>query len=97
MVMWRRLFVTAVFSQLVQVLVLKIALSLTFADSVVTSIHGIVALYVVLRVPMAFHAASGAESTVIAYAKHVEHAAQMAFNHATHTPAGRARSHPAAS
>ena len=89
---WRRLFLTAVFTQVVQVLILRLALLLLFADhGVISAIHGLVALYLVLRVPGALHAASHAESKAMLYAKHAGHGAVKAFEHAT-MPAHHAHS-----
>ena len=77
---WRRLFFTTVFTQVVQVLVLRVSLLLLFQDrGVLAAIHGLVALYLVLRVPSALHAASHAESKAMLYAKHAGHGAVKAF------------------
>jgi hypothetical protein len=84
---WRRLFFTAVFTQAVQVLVLRLALLLLFEDhGVVSAIHGLVALYLVLRMPGALHAASHAESKALLYAKHAGHAAIKSIEHVTNPP-----------
>ncbi|HEY8740602.1 MAG TPA: conjugal transfer protein TrbL family protein [Candidatus Dormibacteraeota bacterium] len=93
---WRRLFLTAVFTQVVQVLILRLALLLLFEDhGILSAIHGLVALYLVLRVPGALHAASHAESKAMLYAKHAGHGAVKAFEHAT-APEHHTRSHSAA-
>ncbi|MFN2465969.1 MAG: conjugal transfer protein TrbL family protein [Candidatus Dormibacteria bacterium] len=93
---WRRLFFTAVFTQVVQVLILRISLLLLFQDhGIVAAIHGLVALYLVLRVPSALHAASHAESKALLYAKHAGHGAIKAIEHAT-APEHHVRSHSAA-
>jgi|GEM_PF-977410 len=93
---WRRLFITTVFTQLVQVLVLRVSLMLLFDDhGVLAAVHGLVALYLVLRVPGALHAASHAESKAMLYAKHTGHSAVKAFEHAT-APEHHTRSHSAA-
>ena len=93
---WRRLFVTTVFTQVVQVLVLRVSLMLLFDDhGVLSAVHGLVALYLVLRVPSALHAASHAESRAMLYAKHAGHGAVKAFEHAT-APEHHTRSHSAA-
>ncbi|MEA2682535.1 MAG: hypothetical protein QOK05_863 [Chloroflexota bacterium] len=89
---WRRLFLTAVFTQVVQVLILRLALLLVFDDhGVLSAIHGLVALYLVLRVPGALHAASHAESKALLAAKHLGHSAVKTFEHAT-IPAHHAHS-----
>ncbi|GAC1333688.1 MAG: hypothetical protein NVSMB17_14400 [Candidatus Dormibacteria bacterium] len=94
-VSWRRLFLTTVFTQVVQVLVLRVSLLLLFQDrGVLAAVHGIVALYLVLRVPGALHAASHAESKAMLYAKHAGHGAVKAFEHAT-APAHHVRGHAA--
>jgi hypothetical protein len=92
---WRRLFFTTVFTQVVQVLVLRLALILIFADhGLVQALHGIVALYLVLKVPGALHAGSKVESKLTMWAKHGEHAVEKAFEGSpTHS---RVRAHPAA-
>ena len=86
---WTRLFFTAVFSQAAQVMVLRLATLLMFGGSFVGAIHGLVALYLALRIPGALHASSKAESKVMLYAKHAEHALQHALTHnpRTHTRA----------
>ena len=71
---WARLFLVAVFSQALQVAVLRMALMLTFGNSFLGAIHGLVALYLVLRVPSVLHASSSMESKLMTYAKHAEHA-----------------------
>ena len=84
---WRRLFFTTVFTQVAQVLVLRVSLLLLFQDhGVLAAIHGLVALYLVLRVPSALHAASHAESKALLYAKHAGHGAVKAFEHAVNPP-----------
>jgi hypothetical protein len=89
---WRRLFLTTVFTQAVQVLVLKLALVLLIEDhGLVQAIHGLVALYLVLKVPGALHAGSKIESKLMMAARHAEHAVERAV---AHHP--RARAHPAA-
>jgi hypothetical protein len=93
---WRRLFFTAVFTQLVQVLILRLSLLMLFEDhGILSAIHGLVALYLVLRVPGALHAASHAESKALLYAKHAGHHAVKAFEHAT-APEHHVRSHSVA-
>jgi hypothetical protein len=88
---WRRLFFTTVFTQAVQVLVLRLSLMLLFEDhGVLSAVHGLVALYLVLRVPGALHAASHAESKALLYARHAGHSAVKAFEHATAPPHPRA-------
>jgi hypothetical protein len=93
---WRRLFLTSVYSQAAQVLVLKLSLILVFQDhGLLQAIHGLVAMYLVLKVPGALHAGSKAESKLMMWARHGEHALERGFDHATgsHT---RTRAHPAA-
>ncbi|MGI8607699.1 MAG: conjugal transfer protein TrbL family protein [Candidatus Dormibacteria bacterium] len=93
---WHRLFFTTVFTQVVQVLILRVSLMLLFEDhGVLSAVHGIVALYLVLRVPSALHAASHAESKAMLYAKHAGHGAVKAFEHAVE-PEHHTRSHSAA-
>ena len=95
-VSWRRLFLTAVFTQVVQVMVLRLALLLMFDDhGVLSAIHGLVTLYIALRVPTALHAASHAESKLMLYAKHASHGAVKAFEHAV-APAHHTRAHSVA-
>jgi hypothetical protein len=94
---WRRLFFTTVFTQFVQVLILRVSLMLLFDDhGVLSAVHGLVALYLVLRVPSALHAASHAESRAMLYAKHAGHGAVKAFEHATAPEHHTTRSHSAA-
>jgi len=84
---WRRLFFTTVFTQVAQVLVLRVSLLLLFQDhGVLAAVHGLVALYLVLRVPSALHAASHAESKAMLYAKHAGHGAVKALEHAIDPP-----------
>ncbi|MDQ6747514.1 MAG: hypothetical protein M3010_05335 [Candidatus Dormibacteraeota bacterium] len=93
---WRRLFLTAVFTQVVQVLILRLSLLLLFEDhGILSAIHGLVALYLVLRVPGALHAASHAESKALLYAKHAGQDVVKAFEHAT-APEHHVRSHSVA-
>lgn len=94
---WRRLFLTAVFTQVLQVTVLRVAIMFTFKDNLVGSIHGLVALYLVLKVPGALHAASKAESKVVTYAHHAERMIERAVSHAGAVPhTSRVHAHPAA-
>jgi hypothetical protein len=94
---WRRLFLTSVFSQAAQVLVLKLSLILVFQDhGLMQAIHGLVAMYLVLKVPGALHASSKAESKVMMWARHGEHALERGFEHATAPHSTRTRAHPAA-
>jgi hypothetical protein len=87
---WRRAFLVTVFCQAVQVLTLRLALVLTFNDSAVSALHGLVAMYLVLKVPSALHGASAAESKVLSYAKHLEHGLARAIDHSMpHTPVRR--------
>jgi len=91
---WRRLFFATVFAQVVQVAVLRLALILTFEQQgFLSAIHGLVALYLVLRVPTALHAASKAESKVISLAKQAEHTLERTI---ARSSGGRVRAHPAA-
>jgi hypothetical protein len=93
---WRRLFFATVFTQVVQVLILRLAMLLLFEDrGVLGAVHGLVALYLVLRVPSALHAASHAESKVMLYAKHASHSAARAIEHAV-MPEHHVRSHTTA-
>ena len=93
---WRRLFLSTVFTQVVQVLVLRVSLMLLFEDhGVLSAVHGLVALYLVLRVPGALHAASHAESKAMLYAKHAGKGAVKAFEHAT-APEHHTRAHSVA-
>ncbi|MGB2938713.1 MAG: conjugal transfer protein TrbL family protein [Candidatus Dormiibacterota bacterium] len=94
---WRRLFFTAVFMQAVQVLVLRLALVLLFEDrSPISVLYGLLAMYLVLRVPGALHASSKAESRALMWAKHGVHAVEKMATATTHHPASRVRAHPAA-
>jgi hypothetical protein len=93
---WRRLFFTTVYTQAVQVLVLRLSLVLLFQDhGLVQAIHGLVALFLVLKVPGALHAGSKVESKLMTLAHHGEKAIAREISHATgsHT---RTRAHPAA-
>ncbi len=93
---WRRLFLTSVFTQAAQVLVLKLSLILVFQDhGLLQAIHGLVAMFLVLKVPGALHAGSKAESKLMMWARHGEHAVEKGFEHATESHT-RARAHPAA-
>jgi hypothetical protein len=94
---WRRLFFTAVFMQAVQVMVLRLALVLLFEDpshNPISVVYGLLAMYLVLRVPGVLHASSKAESRVLIWAKHGVHAVEKAAE--PHHPASRVRAHPAA-
>jgi hypothetical protein len=93
---WRRLFFTTVFSHAIQVMILRFALLVTFQDSVSSVIHGLVAMYVVLKVPSALHAASSTESKVMTHMRHLEHAVHSAIDHAVSPPRARVRAHSAA-
>ena len=97
--MFTKLFLTTVFTQVIQVLILRVSLLLLFQDhGVLSAVHGLVALYLVLRVPSALHAASHAESKAMLYAKHAGHGAVKAFEHAVAPPHHAAsRGHVAAS
>ena len=93
-VAWRRLFITAVFTQAVQVLILRTALVLMIEDrGVFSAVHGILALYLVLKVPGALHASSKTEAKLASWAKHAEHALQKTAAPSSHA---RVRTHPAA-
>jgi hypothetical protein len=92
---WRRLFFTAVFMQAVQVLVLRLALVLLFEDhNPISPIYGLLAMYLVLRVPGALHASSKAESKLMLAARHGVHAIEKAA--LPHHTASRVRAHPVA-
>ena len=94
---WRRLFFTAVFMQAVQVMVLRLALVLLFEDpshNPISVVYGLLAMYLVLRVPGALHASSKAESRVLMWAKHGAHAVEKMS--APHHTSSRVRAHPAA-
>jgi hypothetical protein len=92
---WRRLFVTTVYAQAVQVLVLRLSLVLLFQDhGFVQAIHGLVALFLVLKVPGAMHAGSKIESKLVSLAHHGERVVAREIGHAT--GGTRARTHPAA-
>jgi hypothetical protein len=94
---WRKLFFTTVFTQVIQVLILRVSLLLLFQDhGVLAAVHGLVALYLVLRVPSALHAASHAESRAMLLAKHAGHGAVKAFEHAVSPAHHATRSHAAA-
>jgi hypothetical protein len=94
LVAWRRLFLTAVFTQAVQVMVLRVALVLLLEDrSPIAAVHGLLAMFLVLKVPGALHASSKAESKLLMWAKHGEHAVERAVGH--HTSGGHVRAHPA--
>jgi hypothetical protein len=93
---WRRLFLTTVYAQAIQVLVLRLSLVLLFQDhGFVQAIHGLVALVLVLRVPSALHAASRVESKLATFARQGERAVAREIGHATGAHP-RARAHPAA-
>src|SRR5258708_5281937 len=56
----------------------------------VGALRGIVAMYLVLKVPSALHAASTSETKMMTYAKHLEHGLHSAVTHASsahHAPA----------
>lgn len=92
--LWRRLLVTAVFTQSVQVLVLRLAITLSFQNTAISLLHGLVAMYLVLRVPTALHLSAGIESKAMLHLKHAEHGLEAAlFPHPSHA---RTRAHPAA-
>lgn len=92
---WRRFFLATVFTQMAQVLVLRLAVLLIFQeDSFLAAVHGILALFLVLKVPSALHASSKIESKLMMYARHAEHAIQHAVQPPTHSPS-RVRVHPA--
>ncbi|MHB8509338.1 MAG: hypothetical protein ACYDGR_11920 [Candidatus Dormibacteria bacterium] len=92
---WRRLLLSTIFAQAAQVLVLRLALMLSFGnDTMVGAIHGLVALLLVLKIPTALHAASKAESKLAMYTRHAEHALEKGIEHAVHPPAhSRTRAH----
>jgi hypothetical protein len=93
---WRRLFFTTVYTQAVQVLVLRLSLLLLFQDhGLVQAIHGLVALFLVLRVPGALHAGSKVESKLMTMARQGERALAREIGHATDSHS-RTRAHPAA-
>jgi hypothetical protein len=95
---WRRLFFTAVFMQAVQVMVLRVAVVLVFEDrshhAPISVVYGLLAMYLVLRVPGALHASSKAQSKVMMWTKHGVHALERMADH--HPAASRVRAHPAA-
>ena len=93
---WRKLFLTTVFAQAAQVMVLRLSLVLLFQDhGFMQAIHGLVALFLVLKVPGALHAGSKAESKLMTWAHHGEKALEKGAEHAAgmHTraraPGGR--------
>jgi hypothetical protein len=57
-------------------------------------VYGLLAMYLVLRVPGALHASSKAESKVLMWAKHGAHAVEKMS--APHHSSSRVRAHPAA-
>ncbi|HEV3230775.1 MAG TPA: conjugal transfer protein TrbL family protein, partial [Candidatus Dormibacteraeota bacterium] len=96
---WRRLFLSTVFCQVAQVMTLRLAMILTLdrGSGFVDAVHGLVAFYLVLRMPSALHAASKAESKVLSFAHHLEHTATKALQgSATPARTSRVRAHPAA-
>jgi hypothetical protein len=95
---WRRLFLTTVFSQVAEVMMMRIAFLLSFGhdSGFVDAIHGLVAFYLVLKMPTALHAASRAESRAMEYARHAEHAISHLLTHASPSRTSRVRAHPAA-
>jgi hypothetical protein len=96
---WKRLFLTTVFSQVAEVMMMRIALLLSFSRDAgfIDAIHGLVAFYLVLKMPTALHAASHAESRAMMYLRHAEHAVGHALTHGGGgTRTARVRAHPAA-
>jgi hypothetical protein len=69
---------------------------LLFQDhGLVQAIHGLVALFLVLRVPGALHAGSKVESKLLTRARQGERALAREIGHATGSQS-RTRAHPAA-
>jgi hypothetical protein len=86
---WLRLFMVTVFMQAVQVLVLRVAVTLAFdGDGIglVRTLYGLATLLIMLKVPGALNTASHFETK----AKTMGHHLQRAMRHAVHPAAHRA-------
>ncbi len=75
---WTRLFVTTVFMQFVQVVVLKLATAFIFdrEGSAIQALYGLATLYVLLKIPGALHTSSQLGTRVLRMAAHAEHSLQ---------------------
>ncbi|HXA28812.1 MAG TPA: conjugal transfer protein TrbL family protein [Candidatus Angelobacter sp.] len=84
---WLRLFMVTVFMQAVQLVVLRVAMTLAFDNSgfgLVQTFYGLATLVLMLKVPGALNTASHLETKTKTLGHHVE----RAFKHAVHTTAG---------
>lgn len=83
---WLRLFMVTVFMQAVQLVVLRVAMTLAFDNSgfgLVQTFYGLATLVLMLKVPGALNTASHLETKTKTLGHHVE----RAFKHAVHTTA----------
>jgi hypothetical protein len=76
--MWSRLFVSTVFMQFVQIVVLKLASAFLFdrQGTVIQALYGLATLYVLLKIPGALHTSSQLGTRVLRLAAHAEHSLQ---------------------
>ena len=84
---WLRLFMVAVFMQAVQLVVLRVAVTLAFDSDgagLVGTLYGLATLFILLKVPGALNTASHLETK----AKTLGHHMQRAMKHAVHPAAG---------
>jgi hypothetical protein len=83
---WLRLFLVTVFMQALQLIVLRVATSVGFGGGtgIAGSLYGLATLWIMLKVPGAFHAATGIESKAHTGFRHADRSLQHALAPAHH-------------
>jgi hypothetical protein len=80
---WTRLFTTTVFTQFVQIVVLKLAAALMLDQhgSLIQAIYGLATVYVLLKIPGALHSSSQLGTRALRMASHAEHSLEKMVMH----------------
>jgi hypothetical protein len=80
---WTRLFTTTVFTQFVQIVVLKLAAALMLDQhgSLIQAVYGLATVYVLLKIPGALHSSSQLGTRALRMASHAEHSLQKMVMH----------------
>jgi hypothetical protein len=89
---WMRLFLTTVFMQALQLIVLRVATASGFGagNGVASTLYGLATLWIMLKVPGALHSASELESKAHTAARHVERSVRTMLVPAHHAITHRA-------
>jgi hypothetical protein len=86
---WLRLFLVALFTQALQLIILRVATAAGFGSGtdIAGSLYGLATLWILLKVPGTLHAATHVESKAHTVARHVERSVRRAVapaHHAVH-------------